>query len=273
MMDKILTVAKSDTRIRAVSMEGSRANASSPVDIYMDYDISYYVADIEPFYNNPLWVIEKFGEPLIMQMPQAMRCPDEGRHFNYMMIYPDSSRLDLTFKPEKHVDDGEPYVILLDKDDGAGFVPTFSRTTDEAFHIKPPTALEYYSCCNNFWWCLNNVAKGIARDELSYVMFMLNSIVREELHFMMSWHIGVKHGFDLSVGKEGKYFKLYMDAEHYERYKVTYSCADYEHIWASVNEMCDLFHDLAIKVGLAFGFTYRQYEEDGIRQYFKIISK
>jgi len=62
----------------------------------------YFVSDITPFYNNPEWVIDRFGKPLIIQMPEAMRYPTGGGHFNYMMIYPDGSRLALTFQPKKH---------------------------------------------------------------------------------------------------------------------------------------------------------------------------
>jgi aminoglycoside 6-adenylyltransferase len=81
MMGLILGIAKSDERIRAASMEGSRANPAAPKDRYMDYDITYYVADIAPFYNNPAWVEKRFGKPLILQMPEAMRFPDGGGHF------------------------------------------------------------------------------------------------------------------------------------------------------------------------------------------------
>ena len=67
-------MARADERIRAVcwSVPGQPA---IPKDIYQDYDISYFVEDITPFYNNPAWVEEHFGKPLIMQMPEAMRDP------------------------------------------------------------------------------------------------------------------------------------------------------------------------------------------------------
>ena len=169
-MDLILGVAKTDERIRAVSLEGSRANPNVPKDKYMDYDITYYVTDIKPFYNNPEWVLQKFGKPLIMQMPEAMRYPCGDGRFNYMMIYPDGVRIDLSFVFNKYIDDGEPSITLLDKDNGNGFRPEMSIQDDSIWHIKPPDELFYYSCCNNFWWCLNNVAKGIKRDELSYVI-------------------------------------------------------------------------------------------------------
>ena len=273
MMDLILSVAKADARIRAVSMEGSRANPNAPKDKYMDYDITYYVEDIAPFYNYPAWVEKKFGKPLIMQMPEAMRYPAGNGNFNYMMIYPDGIRLDLSFEYTKYIDDGEPSVTLLDKDDGNGFRPEMPPPSDAVYHLKPPSPLFYYSCCNDFWWCLNNVAKGIARDELPYVMYMLNDIVRSELHDMIGWYIGSRRGFNLSVGKQGKYFKRYLPPELYAQYVATYSSGDYKEVWSSVFIMCGLFHKLALEVAERFGFTYRQNEEDGIMEYMRMVKE
>lgn len=267
----ILDAAKADDRIRTVLLSGSRANPAIPKDIYQDYDITYFVTDIAPFYNNPAWVEERFGKPLIMQMPEAMRYPVGDGNFNYMMIYPDGVRIDLSFVFTKYVDNGEPAVVLLDKDNGSGLVPPLPDPSDRHWHIKPPSPLFYYSCCNNFWWCLNNVAKGIARDELPYVMYMLNDVVRPELHDMINYYIGVHHGFNLSTGKNGKYFRKYLPPELYMQYAATYSGSDYSDIWASVDVMCDLFHTLAKEVAAHFGFTYRQDEEDGMREYLRLV--
>jgi len=273
MMELILRVANDDERIRAVSMEGSRANPAIKKDQYQDYDISFYVHDIRPFFNNPEWALEKFGKPLIMQMPEAMRYPDGDGHFNYMMVYPDGTRLDLSFHPELYIDDGEPSITLLDKDNGNGLRPVLPPPNDAIYHIKPPSPLFYYSCCNNFWWCLNNVAKGIARDELPYTMNMLNTVVRVELHDMIYWYIGTQHGFDLSAGKDGRFFKQYLPSEIYSKYTETYSSGDYTDIWRSVDVMCDLFHLLAITVAPHFDFTYKQDEEDGIREYLRLVKE
>ena len=274
MMALILGVAGKDDRIRAVSMEGSRANPMAPRDRYQDYDITYYVADIAPFYNNPAWVEERFGRPLIMQMPEAMRGAAGDGNFNYMMIYPDGNRLDLSFvrtKHAEHLEEGEPSLLLLDKDEGRGFLPPASSPPSDAlWHIRPPSELFYFSCCNDFWWCLNNVAKGIARDELPYVMHMLGW-VRAELHDMINWYIGAQRGFDLSTGKAGKYFKRVLSPELYAQYAATYSGSGAAEIWASVDAMCGLFHTLAVAVGGHFGFAYRQDEEDGMRVYLNMV--
>jgi aminoglycoside 6-adenylyltransferase len=88
---------------------------------------------------------------------------------------------------------------------------------------------------------------------------------------MMNWYIGINHGFELSTGKDGKYFKHYLPPELYNEYAATYSGSDYKDIWEAVYAMCDLFNKLAIPVAKAFDFTYCQEEEDGIRTYMKMM--
>lgn len=41
--------SKKDDRIRAVFLNGSRANKNVPTDIYQDYDIVYVVTELESF--------------------------------------------------------------------------------------------------------------------------------------------------------------------------------------------------------------------------------
>lgn len=271
MMDLILSVAKSDERVRAVLMNGSRTNPNAPKDIYQDFDVAYMVTDIESFTKDHGW-IDIFGKRLMLQMPETMRYSDNpDGHFGYLMLFEDGNRIDLSLVP-LNAENLKQYdcltVTLLDKD---GIVPEYPLPTDKDFWLKEPDALFYYSCCNNFWWCLNNVAKGIARDELPYVMHMLNGVVRAELHDMINWYIGTQHGFNLSTGKDGKYFKKYLPSELYAQYAATYSGSDYTEIRASVYVMCDLFHILAVAVAMHFGFQYRQNEETGIREYLRMV--
>jgi len=100
---------------------------------------------------------------------------------------------------------------------------------------------------------------------------MLNGVVRAELHDMIDWYIGINQGFDISTGKDGKYYKKYLPAELYSRYAATYSGSDYKDIWEAIYTMCDLFSELAIAVAGHFGFLYRQNEEDGIRKNMKMV--
>lgn len=71
MMDLIMTKAIDDERIRAVAMDGSRANKNAVHDKYSDFDIVYFVTDVREFTKDKSW-INYFGDVLIVQ------CPEDG---------------------------------------------------------------------------------------------------------------------------------------------------------------------------------------------------
>lgn len=269
MLDFILKIAKEDERIRAVTMGGSRANRDCPADVYQDYDIAFYVNDVAPFWDNMEWIEEKFGMPSLIQKPESMELipPDNDGNYFYLMIFPDGNRIDLNVTPEKYEDDGEPMLLLLDKD---GTFPNI-QIAEDYWYVKRPHSQIFADCCSDFHWCLNNVAKGIARDELSYAMEMLNHYVRDMLILMLEWYIGVNYDFKVSAGKSGKYFKKLLPENVYKRFQATYSNADYSNMWKTAFDMLYLFGDVARTVAAKLEFTYDELEEKGIEDYMKMV--
>ena len=269
MLNLILNIAKEDDHIRAVYMVGSRANKDCPVDIYQDFDITFLVDVVAPYWDNEAWIEGKFGKPSLLHKPESMELipPDNDGNYVYLMIFPDGNRIDLIITSWKYEDDGEPLVLLLDKD---GTFPKV-QVAEDHWHIKHPTAKQFADCCNEFHWCLNNVAKGIARDELSYVMQMYHCTVRKMLILMLEWYAGMNHDFRISTGKNGKYFKKYLPETVYKRYKATYSGAEYDAIWNAVFEALYLFGDVAREVAAKLEFTYDEAEEKGIENYMRQV--
>jgi len=268
-LDLVIKAAENDERIRAVMMVGSRADPDAPKDKYQDYDITYFVKDITPFYNNTEWVIKHFGKPIIMQLPETMELlpPAGDGHFCWLMIFDDGNRIDLSIEFTPYIDDGEPAVILLDKDK---LLPIINPDK-KYWHTKPPSQKHFYDCCNEFWWCLNNTAKGIVRDELPYAMNMYNCVVRNMLDKMIEWFIGVNNNFSVSSGKMGKYFKKYLPVDLYEKYRKTYSDSNYDNFWNSISNACELFHFSAEKVANYLNISYNQNEEDGMNKYLEMV--
>ena len=89
MMDLVLSLAEQDERIRIVTLEGSRANINIPKDEFQDYDITYFVSDIEPFISNDDW-LNQFGNIIMMQKPEDMELfPPEEKGFSYLMLFDD----------------------------------------------------------------------------------------------------------------------------------------------------------------------------------------
>ena len=220
----VLNISNEDDNIRAVLMTGSRANPDGPVDIYQDFDIVYFVKDIKPYWDNDAWIEDKFGKPAFMQKPESMSLipPDNNGNYAYLMMFPDGNRIDLQITKETYVDDGEPAILLLDKD---GTFPELNVAKDY-WYIEKPNQKFFSDCCNEFHWCLNNVAKGIAREELSYAMEQFQN-VRDMLMKMLEWYIGVNNDFAVSAGKSGKYFKKFLPKDIYLKFTKTYSDADY----------------------------------------------
>ena len=266
MMDLILRVAREDERIRAVYMGGSRNDPNAPRDMYQDYDIVYIVRNIASFTADHSW-INVFGPRLMLQMPEAMRDPEGLGNFNYLMLFEDGNRIDLRLfpieKPEL-IENDSLNRTLLDKD---GILLAFPEPDDSSYWVTPPSELFYTSCCNNFWWCMQNAAKGIARDERPYAMEMYNGIVRAELNDMASWYIGCTHNFAVSSGKMGKYFKRWLPEELYRQYLDTYSDSEPENLWRAVFAACDLFSRLAVHVAECLGYVYNRQDEENMRTY------
>lgn len=268
-LSMVLKIAQEDERIRAVTMGGSRANRDCPEDIYQDFDIEFHVKDVKPFWDNMKWIEEKFGKPSLIQKPESMKLipPDNNGNYIYLMIFPDGNRIDLNVTSEQYESDGEPMRLLLDKD---GTFPEI-YIADDYWYTERPGEKRFQDCCNECHWCLNNVAKGIARDELSYAMEMQDDCVRNMLILMLQWYVGTDYDFKVSTGKCGKYLKKYLPPEIYGRFKKTYTNADTENMWKAAFETLYLFGDVARIVAKRLEFTYDKEEEKGIENYMKQV--
>lgn len=278
MFDLIITVARHDACIRAVYMNGSRTNRNVPKDIFQDYDIVYVVSETKPFYENESWV-DCFGQRLYMQMPEKMDFL-RGRDYNFDEVYgwliqfADGNRLDLhvvsiAYAMNQILED-KLCKVLLDKDD---ILPPIPESTDEDYHVKKPLENDYLCDCNNFWWCLNNVAKGLWREEIPYCMDMINDHIRPHLINMLSWKIGIATNYSCSIGKSGKYMVRFLSQEIWQRFLNTYSDGNVEHIWNATIIMCDLFDEVAIEVADKLAYKYNQEEALSSRKYLEHVRR
>jgi aminoglycoside 6-adenylyltransferase len=257
MLELIVETARRDERIRAVIMNGSRANPNAPRDIFQDYDIVYIVTDIAPFKKNYEW-IKRFGEIMIMQMPEDMQDPPPSNDggFGYLVQFTDGNRIDLGIYPFTKLDEivkDSLSLLLLDKD---GIIAPFAPASESDYLPKPPTAKAFFDCCNEFWWVCPYVAKGLWREEIIYAKYMLDQAAREQLLKMLTWHIGVKTRFSRNPGKFGKYFQQYLEPELWNMLQKTYADAGYDNTWEALFVMCHLFRIAASRVADHFGFSY-----------------
>ncbi|KZZ84505.1 aminoglycoside 6-adenylyltransferase [Bacillus sp. SJS] len=277
MFDLIIGIAEQDERIRAAYMNGSRTNPNAPKDIFQDYDIVYVVTETASFIADEGW-IGVFGDLIILQEPDKMerlagKKTDFDQSYGYLMLFTDGNRIDLHIETQEGMMKNgyiseKLTVPLLDKD---GILPELPEPSDVNYHIKKPSEPLFLNACNEFWWCLQSVVKGIWRDELPYAKQFFEAPVRTVLNEMVSWWIGTKHGFEVSSGKMGKYFKKYLPESHWNLYKETYSDGYPENMWQSVFAACELFRTLAKDVAGNFSFTYNMDEDTNMTNYLKWV--
>jgi aminoglycoside 6-adenylyltransferase len=264
MMNVILDFAKDDDRIRLVTLEGSRTNPNISPDRFQDYDISYFVTDMNAFMENDQW-LNVFGDRVMMQKPEDMELfPSElGNWFSYLILFEDGNKLDLTLIPinelENYFAQSDGLVeVLLDKD---SLIKNEGIADDRKYRVKQPTAREFDDCCNEFWMVSTYVVKGLARKEILFAIDHLHEIARPNLLRMMAWHIGSEQGYTFSVGKNYKFINRYLSNEDWETLLSTYSESGYQDMWQSLLQCYELFRKYSKAVSQSLGYKYPDYDK------------
>ena len=252
MFNLILDFSKTNNLIRAVLLNGSRANPNAKKDKFMDYDIVYVVDSTEPFIKNKDF-ISYFGEILIMQEPDnpnlfVLEYPNEEK-YAYLMQFTDGNRIDLTFATpefaEKICKEDSQTIILMDK---INALPKLLAPSNTNYFIKKPTENEFLACCNEFWWLSAYIAKGLWRNQVDYALEIFKQDVHPEFMKMMRWFVGINNDFKVSSGKYDKYFKELLPSEIYNKLLKTYPTAEEQSIWKSFKIMCELFNEITASI-------------------------
>lgn len=275
MFDLILEFARRENRVRAVYLNGSRANPNAPRDIMQDYDVVYVVTEIRPYREDPSW-IAAFGEIAVMQEPDNSALFDDGfdpdERYAYLMQFTDGVRIDLSFQSISFAQsaclEDKLTVPLLDKD---GLLPPIPPPTDEDYRVKRPTAEQYAGCCNEYHWVSTYIAKGLWRGELLYAIDHFNLYARPMLLKMLEWMAGCSAGFCVNTGKCNKYLPRYIPKEMWERLLSTYPPMEPQAMWTALFTMSELFDQAAVQVGNALGFCYNQEESQRTRRYLEQV--
>ena len=278
LFDTLLTFARDDNCIRAVTMEGSKLNRNAPKDLFQDFDITFFVNNMEKYKTNDNW-LDVFGKRVILQKPAEMPLfPPEDwvgkcEKLIYLMIFEDGNKIDLKIML---VNEMKFYFklfsdslckILLDKD---GICPSIPEPSDIDFHVRKPSNDFVDNCSNEFWWLSTYVTKGICRNELLYVIDHLN-LMKKQLLTMISWKVGIETSFSLSVGKSFKYLEKYVSKETWEKIIKTYKNDTIDSIWDSLIMCCNLFQETEQFVSSKLGYKYSEYNKNVINYLKKYI--
>lgn len=258
---RLVAFAEGDENIRAVLLEGSRANPHARVDQWSDYDVAFVTRSNEP-YLRAEWFAGfalQFGEVAVAQTPDDPELFDDAHdpleHYAYLMQYADGLRLDLTFETIAYIRGvtlDSATVALLDKDGEFSAVERGERD----YRIKLPDPGAFRGCCNEFWWTAPYVAKAIARGQTIAALELLGKVVRPQFARMLTWLAGVNGGPATTVGKHGTDVGAHVPVELYGALLASYPRADLTEILSAVHELARAFPSAAQGVADALGYVY-----------------
>lgn len=104
-----------------------------------------------------------------------------------------------------------------------GFLSPIPASNDSMYNVAKPTAEQFAGCCNKLYWCMNNVAKGIARRQLPYAMWMYNSVVHPMLIKLLSYRAAMElFSRTAATVAEGLDYEYRQDWEQAIRYYIEY---------------------------------------------------
>ena len=259
MYELILGYAEKNDDIRAVILNGSRANPARVPDPFNDFDIVYLVRDAAPYKSTPLNI--EYGEKLFGKMLVFERTDDNELFGDdipdtvcYLMQFADGNRIDLTIADIKRYEaycfDDRLSVVLLDKDE---IIPKLLPADESSHFITPPNERTFSECRTEFWWVAPYVSKGLWHGQLLFAYKHLG-IIREMHLQMLKWYAGAIHGFDLSVGKAGDRLAKLLPEELWRDYLSTFAICDERDIWRALFSACDGFSRLSVITAEKFGF-------------------
>lgn len=268
----ILDFAKKDDRIRAVLLNGSRANPHIKPDPLQDFDIVFIVENVESFTIDHTWT-NIFGEKIIVQIPDEMTFGNEESSqqkisFAWLMLFKDGNRIDLTLfqkqKLQSHFNPDSLTILWLDKDHLFANLP---KASDKDYHIQKPTEKDFLDTCNEFWWISTYVGKGLVRNEIIASKEILETIVRPMFMKVLAWKVGIENDFGVSIGKAGKLLKEYLPGDLYQKILLTYTNADIEENWKVLFLMAEIFQQTSNFVATTFGFELNKSEQQNTFAY------
>jgi aminoglycoside 6-adenylyltransferase len=259
--------ARSNKLVRAAILTSSRANPECETDLLSDYDIEFFITEIEPFRQSDAWLTH-FGEVLV-RWPFKPRAGTPRADITRLVIFSDAVRIDFQIHkvagvaPDAFDDD---YKVLLDKD---GLLSGLSPPTHTKHLIKKPTRDQYETLANEFWWNAHYVPKHLRRDELPFAASMLEQTIRfKYLHTMIEWFIGSQNDWSVNTGVCGRKFKRFLDEKTWAEYGSTFGGPGLEEQWRAFLSSVNLFRRLARSVGDSLGYEYPEIVDQKMTEHF-----
>ncbi len=262
-ISELIAWGEQQSDVIAMILTSTRAVPNAPMDRYSDYDVIVITDDINTRFADRSW-LAAFGNVVIDWWDPLETDPESGLPTTGNVVYyPGTRKIDFTLWPpemslqvEQHfpteLDAG--YQVLLDK---TGLTANWPAPSGQGYAISLPDCARYREAVNDFFIGVPYVVTALLRGEILPAKWVLDYDMRYEyLLPMLEWYAEILHGPQVRIGNLGKGLQKLLPGAMWILLEQTYAGMDLAANRIALQNMIDLFRDVATKVGDAIGCEY-----------------
>ncbi len=261
-LDKIVRWAESESNVRLAILSGSRVREGEWDDL-SDYDVALFARDPDALLGDDSWFYA-FAPVLVVEKPEFL---DDGSRdrITSLVVYRSEPRVDFMVLPLGRIETdlcASPlpdaynvgYRVLVDKD---GWSAHLTPPVNHGFIPVRPTAEEYATVVNDFWWETTAAAKYLHRGLVMAVKFYLEQSLRADMfRTMLGWYLGALSGWKVNPGQHQKGAQHLLPPDEWRALQATWVGPGIEENWEALFRMAGFFRMMARQVGEDLGHEY-----------------
>lgn len=257
LQNQIANWAETQPAIRAILVVGSSARRDHPGDEWADLDMMVFATNFQPYLAQTDW-LRAIGNIWVCVPhhtgdgdPEQLVLFDGGHKADFVFY----SMEELSRMVQSQTMPGvyhRGYFTLVDKDGLAARLPP-PRYAPPPY--ERPTAEEFTSTVNAFWYGAVYIAKQLRRREL-WVAKYADGLMKNELVTLLAWHARATHGWEYDTWHNGRFMGEWVDAATWQALQAVFGHFDAVDAWRALLANLNLFRRLAHEAAQRLGYVY-----------------
>jgi len=267
-VQRLISYAEGEPRIQAMVLFGSRARAEKKADKFSDYDLIFFVSDVDYFIHTDKW-LRGIAEPKISFVE-----PTAVQDYERRVFFDNAVDMDFLFYNVMDVEriTADPiiqsfyekgYKILVDKIDYARLVASGRIITRDTLRF---TDQAYMNQVNDFWFHTIWSTKKMRRGEIWAAKNCIDGYLKNKLREMLEQEALARNGAEFAIWHDGRFFDEWVDPTIRSGIGDAYGKYDSESLRVALDKTMDLFADLAKRVAPQLQTSYPSHVEEYARR-------
>lgn len=257
-LQKLISFAENDPRISAMVLFGSRAREEKKADRFSDYDLIFFVSDVDSFIHSDEW-LRGIAEPRISFFENTAVQDYERRVF-----FDDALDMDFLFYNVKDVEriTADPIIrvwyakghrILVDK---INYSKIVEASCPAPMEKKAITEQDFCNNVNNFWFHTIWATKKLCRGEVWAAKNCIDGYLKNLLREMLEYEAIARYGAGFDVWHDGRFFDEWVDPYIRSGLQDAYGKYDRESLQSALANTMDLYTTAARNTARLMNYPY-----------------